>query len=67
MSAGDQCPRTFGGFCRIAELGHRLCPIGGRCRVVDHAKAAEEAHEAAVRRFGREMRERSPFFREAEG
>lgn len=62
----DGCPRDVAGFCRIALIGHRLCPDRrGGCSVVDHEAAWEDVRQAAiaalatkVRRLTREARAR---------
>ena len=60
------CPRDHGGFCRIALIGHRLCPTAdGGCRVTDPDAVWEELRQRAiaklsakVRRLKREARRR---------
>ena len=60
----ETCPRDVAGFCRIALIGHRLCPDRrGGCSVVDHAAAWEDVRKAAIavlsakiRRLKREAR-----------
>ena len=45
----DGCPRDGAGFCRIAVIGHRLCPDRrGGCSVVDYERAWEDVRQAAI-------------------
>lgn len=53
----DGCPRDIGSFCRIALIGHRLCPDRrGGCSVVDHEAAWEDVRQAAIARLSAKVR-----------
>lgn len=54
------CPRDNGGFCLVAQIGHRLCPTAaGGCAVTDGQAAYAEAYDAAITRIFQAWRRRT--------
>lgn len=55
------CPRDAGGFCLVAQIGHRLCPTpAGGCAVTDGQAAYAEAYDAAITSIFEAWRQRLP-------
>ncbi|MFY9291639.1 MAG: hypothetical protein WAP03_13210 [Methylorubrum rhodinum] len=53
------CPRDEGGFCLVAQIGHRHCPTReGGCTVTDPQAAYAEAYDAAITRIFADWRRR---------